>query len=123
MSSLRPAVAVAALTTVLLGAAVPPAPADARGTKAVASAKAKKAKAKKRAKRAARIARTCRRHPSRKICKVTARTAILDRTAPTLSITAPAAGSTVSGTLTGSECVASAKDRSGIDEVEFTLDG
>jgi Bacterial Ig domain len=46
-----------------------------------------------------------------------------DTTAPTVSWAVPTAGATVNGTLSGSDCEASASDASGIEKVVMKVDG
>jgi hypothetical protein len=46
-----------------------------------------------------------------------------DRTKPSIAFKAPATGTNVSGSVSGSACEASATDRFGVDRVEFSVDG
>jgi hypothetical protein len=46
-----------------------------------------------------------------------------DRTKPVVAFKAPTAGTTVSGSLSGAACEASATDKNGVDRVEFSVDG
>jgi hypothetical protein len=46
-----------------------------------------------------------------------------DRTKPVVAFEAPTAGTSVSGSLSGGACEASARDNFGVDRVEFSVDG
>jgi hypothetical protein len=46
-----------------------------------------------------------------------------DRTKPVVAFEAPTAGTSVSGSLSGAACEASATDKYGVDRVEFSVDG
>ena len=46
-----------------------------------------------------------------------------DRTKPVVAFKAPAASTSVSGSLGGAACEASATDKYGVDRVEFSVDG
>src|SRR5215217_4487793 len=107
---------------------LPAQPAQARS-----SVTPEKASVAKRDKRVARCGRKlARRQASKPVRKRAQRrrrclgriaTARKDRTPPNVAFTAPAAGATVSGVLSGAACEASASDAHGVDRVEFSVDG
>ncbi len=119
------------LAALLAGLATAAPKADAARAKAVTSSAKKSGKLSRKAQRACRArfsrqrcARLARKRQARlRRARARARATSRDRIAPSVSVAAPAAGGTVSGSLSGSDCQATANDNVGVKRVKISVDG